>query len=249
MVLKSLRQFFAVKRIKSDDSQTKMKGYHSLARNGTSSVYDLLFQSLSSDDWNIRALSAIAFRSIISNDESQKSEIETALINSLETTPLATKLAMIPVLGEINTKEIITSLLNLLENSSADIQYAIVHSLKPIISNEYLEGISEAAKSDDFITRRAAFRAWVTVTQIMTDEEKLRYLPAYIHVCLSTYIEIKEMKDEILYCLEEGDNNSFPAPEDYSEEELTKINELLESKDYDPFIYQRIHKLVIPRYC
>ncbi|MCG3217663.1 MAG: hypothetical protein KAR35_01575 [Candidatus Heimdallarchaeota archaeon] len=249
MVFKTLRQLIAVKRIKSDDTQTKMKGYHSLARNGSNSVYDLLFQSLSSDDWNIRTLATIAFRSIISNDESQKSEIEAALINTLETSPLATKLSIIPVLTEINTNEIITSLLNLLAISSADIQYAIINSLKPIISNEYLKGISEAAKSDDFITRRAAFRAWVTVTKIMTDEEKLSHLPAYIHVCLSAYIEIKEIKDEILYCLEEADNNSFPAPEDYSEEELTVINELLENKDYDPFIYQRIHKLVIPRYC
>ncbi|MHA1911253.1 MAG: HEAT repeat domain-containing protein [Candidatus Kariarchaeaceae archaeon] len=249
MVLKSVRQFIAVKRIKSDNAQTKMKGYQSLARNGSKSVYDLLFQSLSSDDWNIRTLATIAFRSIISNDESQKPEIEAALINTLETGPLATKLSIIPVLAEINTNEIITRLLNLLAISSADIQYAIVNSLKPIISNEYLEGISEAAKSYDFITRRAAFRAWVTVTKIMTNEEKLRYLPGYIHVCLSTYIEIKEIEDEILYCLEEADNNSFPAPEDYSEEDLAVINELLEINDYDPFIYQRIHKLVIPRYC
>ena len=66
---------------------------------------------------------------------------------------------------------------------------------------------------------------------------------------MSTYIEIREIKEEILYCLEEADNDSFPSPDDYSEEELEVINELLESKDYDPFIYQRIHKLVIPRYC
>ena len=248
-MIKSIRQFIAVKRVKSDDSQTKLKGYHSLATNGSSSVYDLLFQSLSSDDWNIRALATIAFRSIISNDESKTSEIWAALINSLETSTLATKLAIIPVLAEINTNKIVTSLLILLASTSADIQYAIVNALKPIISNEYLEGISEAAKSDDFITRRAAYRAWVTVTKIMTDEEKLRYLSTYIHVCLSTYIEIKEIKDEIIFCLEEADSSSFPAPEEYSEEELSIINELLESKDYDPFVYQRIHKLVIPRYC
>ena len=38
MVLKSIRQFIAVKRIKSDNAQTKMKGYQSLARNGSKSM-------------------------------------------------------------------------------------------------------------------------------------------------------------------------------------------------------------------